>query len=187
MSSLATIPLDDPCLVSAVSVEDSASFVGSSSFPVYAIPGPDMDNDLCREVARFVTTLSLPLKPRQTWMLGGDSRSDAEADEDWRRATARLLGPPVDAASLRPVFVTPMTLSTLLEATSSSPFVPTDLSHAYISPASSTVSFIPPTSPLHLNSKVIRRILAARVSIFKYGIYLPRNDRDADASSEHLR
>jgi hypothetical protein len=38
-----------------------------------------------------------------------------------------------------------------------------------------------------LNTKVFRRILAARESIFKYGIYLPRNDRDADASPERAR
>ncbi len=39
----------------------------------------------------------------------------------------------------------------------------------------------------HLNSKVIRRILAARESIFKYGVYLPRNDREADMSPERAR
>ncbi len=38
-----------------------------------------------------------------------------------------------------------------------------------------------------LNSKVIRRVLAAKETIFKYGIYLPRNDRDADASPERVR
>jgi hypothetical protein len=200
------------------SVEDSTSFVGSSS-PVDTTPGPDMDLDLCHEVAQFVETL-LPLKPRQPWMLDGDSRSDAEADADWRRATTRLLGPltaaadvlscpvenadwrrattlllspladdvslrPVDPTSLRPDSVTPLMLSTLLTAASSSPFVPTDLSHAYMSPVRTTPPF--PTSAPHLNSKVIRRILAARESIFKYGIYLPRNDRDADASPERLR
>jgi hypothetical protein len=184
----------DPLLVVPALTFDVISFLGGSSSSSNATPGPDMTDDLRREVARFVKTLSLPLKPRQPWMLDGDSRSDAEADDDWRRTTMRLLGPPVDtvpvcpvdAPSTRPVTVTPMMLSTLLEETSSSPFVPTDLSHAYISPASSTVSF-PPTSAPHLNSKVIRRILAARESIFKYGIYLPRNDRDADISPERLR
>jgi hypothetical protein len=39
----------------------------------------------------------------------------------------------------------------------------------------------------HLNTKQIRRILTARESIFKYGIYLPKNDRDADASPERTR
>jgi hypothetical protein len=34
---------------------------------------------------------------------------------------------------------------------------------------------------------VVRRILAARESIFKYGIFLPRNDREADASPEKAR
>jgi hypothetical protein len=45
----------------------------------------------------------------------------------------------------------------------------------------------PPTTAAHLNSKSVRRILSARESIFKYGIYLPRNDRDADASPEKMR
>ena len=35
----------------------------------------------------------------------------------------------------------------------------------------------------HINTKTIRRILATRETIFKYGIYLPRSDRDADACS----
>ena len=39
----------------------------------------------------------------------------------------------------------------------------------------------------HLNTKQIRRILTARESIFKYGIYLPKNDRVADASPERAR
>jgi hypothetical protein len=39
----------------------------------------------------------------------------------------------------------------------------------------------------HLNTKQFRRILTARESIFKYGIYLPKNDRDADASPERAR
>jgi hypothetical protein len=191
LSPATTIPIDVPSLVSAVRVNDSDSTVGSSCLLANATPGPDMDSDLRREVASFVQTLSLPLQP---WMLDGDSRSDAEADADWRRATARLLGPPVDATPLRPddvtpsrpVSVTPLMLRALLDATSSSPFVPTDLSQAYISPVRSTAPF-PLTSAPHLNSKVIRRILAARESIFKYGIYLPRNDRDADASPERLR
>jgi hypothetical protein len=45
----------------------------------------------------------------------------------------------------------------------------------------------PSTHGPHLNSKVVRRILAARESIFKYGIYLPRNDFDADVSPERTR
>jgi hypothetical protein len=45
----------------------------------------------------------------------------------------------------------------------------------------------PPATGPHLNSKTVRRILAARESIFKYGVYLPRNDRDADASPEKMR
>jgi hypothetical protein len=45
----------------------------------------------------------------------------------------------------------------------------------------------PRTDVSPLNSKQIQRILAARESIFKYGIYLPRNDRDVDASPERAR
>ncbi len=33
----------------------------------------------------------------------------------------------------------------------------------------------------------MRRILAARETIFKYGVYLPRNDREADLSPELVR
>jgi hypothetical protein len=33
----------------------------------------------------------------------------------------------------------------------------------------------------------MRRILNAKESIFKYGIFVPRNDKDADSSPEHAR
>jgi hypothetical protein len=45
----------------------------------------------------------------------------------------------------------------------------------------------PATNGPHLNTKTVRRILGARETIVKYGIYLPRNDRDADASPEKVR
>jgi hypothetical protein len=45
----------------------------------------------------------------------------------------------------------------------------------------------PPDYGDHINSKTIRRILASRETIFKYGIYLPKNDRDADSSPERAR
>jgi hypothetical protein len=45
----------------------------------------------------------------------------------------------------------------------------------------------PPDRGDHINAKTIRRILAARETIFKYGIYLPKNDSDADASPESAR
>jgi hypothetical protein len=61
-----------------------------------------------------------------------------------------------------------------------------DATTAYLDPALPSDSFPPPRGS-HLSSKVVRRILAARESIFKYGIYLPRNDRDADASPERAR
>jgi hypothetical protein len=57
-----------------------------------------------------------------------------------------------------------------------------DTEQAYTNPSPYPLSHGP-----HLNSKVVRRILAAKETIFKYGIYLPRNDRDADASPERLR
>ncbi len=45
----------------------------------------------------------------------------------------------------------------------------------------------PPATCPYINSKTVRRILAARESIFKYSVYLSRNDRDADASPEKVR
>ncbi len=38
-----------------------------------------------------------------------------------------------------------------------------------------------------LSSKTIRRILNFKESILKYGVFVPRNDNEANASSEHLR
>jgi hypothetical protein len=38
-----------------------------------------------------------------------------------------------------------------------------------------------------LTVKTIRRILNAKESIMKYGVFVPRNDGEADASPEHLR
>jgi hypothetical protein len=40
-----------------------------------------------------------------------------------------------------------------------------------------------PRDTRHLNSKAIRRILAAKETIFKYDIFLPRNDRDQSVSA----
>jgi hypothetical protein len=66
-----------------------------------------------------------------------------------------------------------------------------DIASAYFPPdpsqSLSAMFEYPPDAGPHLNSKTIRRILGARESIFKYGIYLPRNDREADASPEKLR
>jgi hypothetical protein len=61
-----------------------------------------------------------------------------------------------------------------------------DVSMAFVpsSDCSTDPTYFPRLQVPHLNSKVVRRILAARESIFKYDIYLPRNDRDADASPE---
>ena len=160
------------------------------------------------EVQNFVTNLSSslsrpPLKPRQPWMLDGDSRSDVEADADWNCASDRLFGKPPSSVLLGVSdppqgSVTTAQVRALANADSSSsaPYVPVDLSHAYLPPVTSRESFtsiitrwvsFPRKKVLHLNAKAMRRILAARESIFKYGIYLPRNDRDADASPESLR
>jgi hypothetical protein len=38
-----------------------------------------------------------------------------------------------------------------------------------------------------LSVKTLRRILNAKESIFKYGIFVPRNDKDADSFPEHAR
>jgi hypothetical protein len=86
----------------------------------------------------------------------------------------------------RPLSVTPSLLQTLVNTTSSLPLQRFDVTSASAYPGSSSDSFTRTDVP-HLNSKMIRRLLTARESIFKYGIYLPRNDRDADASPESLR
>jgi hypothetical protein len=66
-----------------------------------------------------------------------------------------------------------------------------DLVSFSFDPASAySMESVPPfphTDISPINSKQFRRILAARESIFKYGIYLPRNDREADASPERSR
>ncbi len=77
-----------------------------------------------------------------------------------------------------------------------------DVESAYLPPEDPRASWAltalfryPATNGPHLNSKgddlqifeAVRRILGARETIFKYGVYLPRNDRDADASPEKLR
>jgi hypothetical protein len=76
------------------------------------------------------------------------------------------------------------------------PYAQFDTASAYIpdlpTPSEPSLSLsamldYPSTLGPHLNSKVVRRILAARESIFKYGIYLPRNDFDADMSPERTR
>jgi hypothetical protein len=63
--------------------------------------------------------------------------------------------------------------------------LPFDVSSAFF-PAIPDAPF-PARVGTHLSTKVIRRILAARESLFKYGVYLPRNDHDADASLERAR
>jgi hypothetical protein len=106
-------------------------------------------------------------------------------------------------ASCWPVSPGPVTtamLASLAHAAASVPYVPPDIAHVYlpavppplVCPCIHCIVSLPPTpfprpTLLHLNAKVMRRILAARESIFKYGVYLPRNDRDADASPESLR
>jgi hypothetical protein len=132
------------------------------------------------------------LQPRRQWMLDGDDRMDAEADAAWLSANYRLFNPPSfptadrPLPTLQPGSVTTAMLASLTHVAASVPSVPFDITHAYL-------LAVPPPTPfprltlLHLNTKVMRRILAARESTFKYGVYLPRNDRDADASPESLR
>ncbi len=118
----------------------------------------------------------------------------AETDSDWHRATHSFFSAPL--TSQKPF--TP-TLSQLTEFRAAAvaqnllPFEPFDISTAYMNcrnndhPARSSHMDFPRIKALHLNAKVVRRILAARESIFKYGIYLSHNDRDADASPERAR
>jgi hypothetical protein len=63
------------------------------------VPPVTPDPELQAEVAAFVADLpsvllssELSLRPRQTWMLDGDTRSDAQADADWRQTTRALFG-----------------------------------------------------------------------------------------------
>ncbi len=169
------------------------------------------DPTLHAEVATFVNSLSSsissrpPLKPRQPWMMDGDNRSDAEADADWHSAMDNMFAVSHNPGPTSfPGSVSPPQLTTFAQAGSSVPFVRFNASQAYENSRSSDaatcedaacihcnilhrpISF-PRSRACHLNSKVLRRILASRESIFKYGIYLPRNDRDADASPERLR
>ncbi len=161
---------------------------------------PDIPNQLHEEVAAFVGTLSsslpshpIPLQPRQSWMRDGDDRSDVEADLDSHHATQPLL-PATHSRSGTTKFFTPSIpqLSDFYNAASTMDPLPTtsfDVASAFQVSSDDA----PPIAPFpqhlapHLCSKVVRRILAARESIFKYGIYLPRNDRDADASPERAR
>jgi hypothetical protein len=165
-----------------------------------SVPDPD-------EICRGLDATTLPtLTPRQSWMLEDDPRSEIEADEDWHRANQHWnfrhdKYEAAIAAEMGPLPVTTSLLHTFAQAVASSTasHVPLDLSHAYlppVAPQEPVPSFMvemsrwpsfPRQQVSHLNTKVLRRILAARESIFKYGIYLPRNDRDADASPESLR
>jgi hypothetical protein len=125
-------------------------------------------------------------------MLQDDPRSEDEADADWHRANHAWsvnhdkFEAAVTAleAPAPPTFSTP-TIPQLTD------FHAAALSHGHLPPVpfdtSSGFMDFPRSHALYLNTKVFRRILAARESIFKYGIYLPRNDRDADASPERAR
>jgi hypothetical protein len=74
-------------------------------------------------------------------------------------------------------------LSALTTLVSSLPARPTmDFHSAYLTSDLASSDF--PSAPPHLNYKTLRRILVTRESIFKYGIHLPRSDRDADSSPE---
>ncbi len=152
-------------------------------------PLPTHPTALHAEVAAFTAELSssspsglLPLVPRQSWMLDGDDRTNAQADSDWHLANRSLDSGPL-AADPNPFTPTMPHLTGFHDAALSQglllPLVQFDTSSGFMD--------FPRPKALYLNSKVVRRILAARESIFKYGIYLPRNDRDADASPERAR
>jgi hypothetical protein len=122
-------------------------------------------------------------------MLEGDSRPADEADRDWHLASSRLFGVP--SPTVHPLPVTPGLLSSMARDTSAISLTRMDVASAYLpaeDPAaldSDSGSF--PRAFAPLKNKVVRRIFAAKETIFKYGIYLPRNDRDADASPERAR
>ena len=57
-----------------------------------------------------------------------------------------------------------------------------------ISPRSSQRAIrVPSLSPVFLTRRVFRRIMAAKESIFKYGTFVPKNDREAESSPEASR
>jgi hypothetical protein len=125
------------------------------------------------------------LLPRASWMLDGDDRSDAQANHDWDQATRLLFDvrPSISDGPLVldlpvPSPVTTALLSDFRKTSSHLSLDRFDASSAY------TPTDFPRLQPTPLSAKVVRRLLAAKESIFKYGIYLLRNDRDADLSPE---
>ena len=53
--------------------------------------------------------------------------------------------------------------------------------------SSTTMSTLPRWPLPHIPLPRLRRILKAELSVFKYGVYVPRNDRDADKSPERVQ
>jgi hypothetical protein len=124
-------------------------------------------------------------------MHNGDLRSDSQADDDWHQANSQLFrhrAADVTTTLFRTVGGPSATLASvtaLAASTSSFPLDQFDVASAYIPTDIGSSSPISPGP--HLNTKTLRRILAARETIFKYGIYLPRSDHDADSSPESAR
>jgi hypothetical protein len=146
-------------------------------------------------------SVDFALVPRAAWMLQDDPRSDAEADAEWRHTTNAVFGPPTSAREFDdgvPRTPTMASMSCFLHAVGTLPHAQFDTAAAFLDPqAVSAPPELPPGKiyripltpmpPVHLNSKTMRRILAMRETIFKYGIYLPKTDRDADTSPESAR
>jgi hypothetical protein len=143
-------------------------------FPV-SPPATDTTLILRREQILF----ALPtLHPHAQWMLENDVRPPAVADRDWHHSNQLLF-----ANHPRPPLTTDF-LTAFSRASADLPRIPFDPAAFYLS--DSFPDCFPQPKPPHLNSKVVRRILAAKETIFKYGIYLPRNDGDADRSPERV-
>jgi len=160
-----------------------------------------MSND---DTAARTSTLDTPaLVPRAAWMLQDDPRSDAEADDAWHHTTNFVFGPSTNSCDPDDVVPSPPTIASLSRfahaAVSLTLPPPFDATAAFMAPqpAAPVPPELPPGKifrtplspipPVHLNSKTMRRILAMRETIFKYGIYLPKTDRDADTSPESAR
>ncbi len=120
------------------------------------------------------------LHPRSSWMLDGDRRTDDEADAAWHIANNLLLSPHDGPSS-----VSSLALRTFASYIHDVPSF--DAASAYIPPPLAAPSSSFPAPAPHINSKVMRRILATRESIFKYGVYLPKSDYDANNSPERDR
>jgi hypothetical protein len=73
--------------------EFSSSSISAPAIQAPPIPGTCPLPTGARPLPTVTVPADYPLVPRAPWMLEGDSRTDAEADSDWRAAMERLFPP----------------------------------------------------------------------------------------------